>query len=152
MRSDARQLALSYLQSHRVVSLATLGSAGPWASAVFYASDGFTLFFLSAPTSRHCRNLADDPRVAATVQEDYSDWQNIKGIQMEGLMTEIDGREEQYARRIYGEKFPLVGQPAQAPVAIVKALAKVRWYQLVPSRVYFIDNSAGFGQRDEIVL
>jgi hypothetical protein len=28
----------------------------------------------------------------------------------------------------------------------------VNWYRLRPERVYFIDNSKGFGQRDEIIL
>jgi hypothetical protein len=39
---------------------------------------------------------------------------------------------------------------SRAPSAIVEALARVRCYQLVPQRVYFIDNSAGFGHRDEL--
>ena len=29
---------------------------------------------------------------------------------------------------------------------------KVRWYQLAPVRLYFVDNAAGFGHRDEIDL
>jgi hypothetical protein len=41
---------------------------------------------------------------------------------------------------------------AQAPAAIVKALAKVRWYKIVPDRLCFIDNSLGLGNRDEIKL
>jgi len=41
---------------------------------------------------------------------------------------------------------------AEAPAAIVKALAKVRWYKIVPQRLYFIDNSRGLGNRDEIKL
>jgi hypothetical protein len=41
---------------------------------------------------------------------------------------------------------------ANLPPAIVKALAKVRWFLLVPERFHFIDNSKGFGHRDEIVL
>jgi hypothetical protein len=41
---------------------------------------------------------------------------------------------------------------AKAPAAIVKALAKVRWYKVVPQRMYFIDNSVGLGSREEIAL
>jgi hypothetical protein len=29
---------------------------------------------------------------------------------------------------------------------------KVRWYEVAPDRLYFIDNSAGFGHRDAIEL
>lgn len=152
MSEGLRERAQDYLREHHVMTLATAGAEGPWAAAVFYVSDGFTLFFLSSPTSRHSRALASSPRVAATIQEDYADWPQIKGVQLEGIAWEISGEEEARARKLYGEKYPVVGRLAQAPAAIVKALARVRWYKLVPERVYFIDNSAGFGHRDEIPL
>lgn len=38
-------------------------------------------------------NLAHDPRVAVTIQEDYSDWLEIKGVQLEGVASEISGAE-----------------------------------------------------------
>jgi uncharacterized protein len=145
------QKVQTYLQEHHVATLATAGEA-VWAAAVFYVNDGYTFYFLSSPNSRHCRNLARNPRVALTVQEDYSDWPDIKGVQVEGVASEIGGDEEDRVRRLYGRKFPVVGKLAQAPAAIVKAMAKVRWYKVVPARVYFIDNSVGFGHREEIVL
>jgi uncharacterized protein YhbP (UPF0306 family) len=152
MGKAAREQALVYLRDHHVLTLATHGGEGLWAAAVFYVSDGFTLYFLSSPASRHCLNLAQNPRISATIQEDYADWPEIKGVQLEGAAGEISGDEETRARKLYGEKFPVVGKLAQAPAAIVKAMAKVRWYKLVPERLYFIDNSAGFGHRDEIGL
>lgn len=156
MKDEPRDRALGYLHDHHVVTLATAaansGSGFPWASAVFYVNDGFTLYFLSSPTSRHCLNLAENPHVAATIQEDYDDWPKIKGVQIEGHASEIAGAEETAARKLYGEKFPIIGKLGQAPAVIVKAMAKVRWYKVVPSRLYFIDNSAGFGHRDEIDL
>lgn len=141
-----------YLRDHHVATLATCGSEGPWAAAVFYVNDGHSLYFLSSPTSRHCRDLGQNQHVAVTIQEDYSDWLEIKGVQIEGVAREISGAEEDMARKLYGEKFPVVGLLAQAPAAIVKALAKVRWYRIVPHRMYFIDNSGGLGNRDEIEL
>jgi len=147
-----RANALAYLAAHHVVTLCTHGADGPWAAAVFYVSEGTTLYFLSAPSSSHCRNLAADARVAATVQEDYADWPAIRGVQLEGRVSELAGAEEAHARRLYGEKYPVVGRLAQAPAAIVKALARVRWYRLVPERMYFIDNAIAFGHRDEIDL
>ncbi len=142
----------AYLREHHVMSLASGGDEGVWAAAVFYANDGFATYFLSSPTSRHCRNLTKNPRVSATVHEDYADWPNIKGVQMEGMASVLAGDEEEKARRIYGAKYPVVGNLAQAPSSIVKALANVRWYKLNPERLYFIDNSTGFGHRDEIDL
>ncbi|MCE9569331.1 MAG: pyridoxamine 5'-phosphate oxidase family protein [Rhodocyclales bacterium] len=145
-------VAAGYLAGHHVMTLATQGVEGPWAAAVFYAGDGASLIFLSSATSRHCRNLAQDARCAATIQEDYSEWSKIKGIQIEGRVRELRGEDEKRARQIYGEKFPIVGPLANVPPAIVKALAKVRWFMLVPERFHFIDNSKGFGHREEIAL
>ena len=141
-----------YLRDHNVATLATSSNGDLWAAAMFYVSDGHTLYFLSSPTSRHCLNLVQSPRVAVTIQEDYTDWLEIKGVQIEGVASEISGAEEEKARRLYGQKFPAVGMLAQAPAAIVKALAKVRWYKIVPQRLFFIDNSIGLGHRDEIKL
>jgi uncharacterized protein YhbP (UPF0306 family) len=146
------ECVLEYLQAHHVVTLATIGDAKPWAAAVLYASEGFTLFWLSAPTSRHSLELARNPQVAATIQEDCSDWSQIKGVQMEGVAAEIFGDEAKSVRACYEEKYPLIGNLSQAPASIVAALAKVSWYKLVPERLWFIDNSVAFGHREQLHL
>lgn len=150
MRDDAATRALAHLRHHHVMTLATTGEQGVWAAALFFVNDGMTLYFLSSPTSRHCLNLSQHPRVAVTIQADCTDWRDIKGLQAEGNVYELSGDEETRARKLYGDKFPVVGKIAQAPAAIVKALARVRWYGFVPERAWFIDNSAGFGHRDEL--
>lgn len=151
MSPDA-QAAAQYLQRHHVMTLATCGERGPWAAAVFYVNVGPTLYFLSSPSSRHCLDLAHDPRCAATVQDDTGDWTQIKGIQLEGTAVELHGSEAQLARQRYGEKFPLVAQTDRTPAPIAAALAKVSWYRLQLARLHFIDNSRGFGHRDTIDL
>ena len=152
MQTTLPQPVADYLTGHHVMTLATQGADGPWAAAVFYASDGCSLIFLSSPSSRHCRNLALDPRCAATIQEDHRDWRQIKGIQLEGRVAELQGEEATRARHLYGEKFPIVSPLATLPPPIVEALARVRWFRLAPERFYFIDNSKGFGHREEIAL
>jgi uncharacterized protein YhbP (UPF0306 family) len=147
-----RARVLAYLRAHHVMTLATHGRAGPWAAAVFYASEGFKLYFLSSPASRHCRELAARPAAAATIQEDYADWPQIKGVQLEGAVRELRGAQAEHARRLYGEKFPVIRRLAGAPAAIAAAMNKVRWYELTPARLYFVDNAAGFGHRDEVAL
>ncbi len=109
MKSRLDDRVRGYLRDHQVATLATHSNEDPWAAAVFYVNAGYTLYFLSSPTSRHCLNLAENPRVAVTIQEDYADWLEIKGIQIEGVASEISGEEERTARRLYGQKFPIVG-------------------------------------------
>jgi uncharacterized protein YhbP (UPF0306 family) len=151
--SDAlRERALTYLRQHNVLTMATGGPQGVWAAAVFYVNHGFTLYFLSAPTSRHSLNIAASPVVAATVQEDYRDWREIKGIQLEGAAVRVEGAERAAAVARYGLKFPIIANLARAPAEIVRALDRVAWYRVTPSRLYFVDNSQGFGHRDEVPL
>jgi uncharacterized protein YhbP (UPF0306 family) len=137
----------AYLGAHRAMTLATQGSDGPWAAAVFYAVDGDDLFFMSSPTSRHCRNLALEPRCAAAIHSEADDWRAIKGIQLEGIVGELPAQERARAQSLYDERFPFA-RPAIAPAAIVRALARVRWYRLRIERLYFIDNARGLGTRD----
>lgn len=145
------QRALDYLAAHRVMTLATCGPQGPWAAAVFYASRGFNLYFLSSPRSRHAVDFATDSRAAATVQEDYAEWGDIRGVQLEGRVERLSGVDEAEARALYGMKFPLVAGSGPAPAPIAAALARVHWYRLAPTRAYFIDNSRGFGHRDQVL-
>jgi hypothetical protein len=147
--NSLRQLALNYLATHQVMSLATYGPQGLWAAAVFYASLEFDLFFLSASHTRHAQNLAAEPRAAATIQEDYKDWPAIQGIQLEGIVRLLEGDEREAAVTRYTAKYPFI---AQADPQIQQALTRVNWYCLSPDRLYFIDNSKGLGHRDEIQL
>jgi hypothetical protein len=150
MSLDLRAKVLAYLRDHNVLSLATYGPAGVWAAAVFYVNDGLTLYFLSAAHTRHSQNIAGNEAVAVTIQEDYRQWEAIKGIQLEGRCTLLAGAERDAAIALYASKFPIIG-PA-GPPAIATALSKVGWYKVTPSKVYFIDNSLGLGHRDEVPL
>ena len=149
MMDEVRLAALAYLAEHQVMTLATVGKNGVWAAAVFYSNDGFDLFFLSAGHTRHAQNLITNPRTAVTIQEDYKDWPQIKGIQVEGVVTQVRGAAVVRVIALYQKKYPFLTQ-ASAPIR--SALAGVNWYQLRPNRFYFIDNSKGLGHRDEIKM
>lgn len=149
MVDDVHRQALAYIQSHHVLTLATVGTEGVWAAAVFYASAAFDFYFLSAGHTRHAQDMRAQPRIAATIQEDYADWQAIQGIQLEGEVELLHGTERDTAVALYRRKFPFLQQPIPQ---IKIALTKVNWYKLKPARLYFIDNSKGFGHRDEVRL
>jgi hypothetical protein len=146
MSATPRAKMLAYLEAHNVMTLAT---AGPWAAAVFYVNDDFTLYFLSSPQTRHAQALAANPRVAITIHEDYADWRSIKGIQLDGVAAQVPAEECTRVRGLYGAKFPLIGEASKTP-AIAKALAKIEWYKVTARSVYFVDNSVAFGHRDRI--
>ena len=145
-----RDKVLAYLQSCNVLTLATNGEDGPWAAAVFYVNNDFNLFFLSDPATRHIQNISVNPQVAATIQKDYNDWKKIKGIQLEGEVQKLSGAKKADAIMRYLLKFPVIGK--ETPIEIGQAMSKVDFYTLIPSAVYFIDNSCGLGHREKVNL
>ncbi|MFN2136240.1 MAG: pyridoxamine 5'-phosphate oxidase family protein [Candidatus Promineifilaceae bacterium] len=147
--NELRERVLAYLAQHRVLTLATCANNGVWAAAVFYASVDLNLYFLSAPHTRHARDMAANPQVAGTIQEDYAQWLAIKGIQLEGTVKRLAGAAQEEAITQYLAKYPFI---AEGDGDLVKALERSGWYRLTPSRLYFIDNSRGLGHRDELQI
>ena len=142
-----REQTIAYLEQHQVMTLATSDGSDLWAAAVFYVNDKLSFYFLSASHTRHAQHIAANPWIAATVQEDYADWKDIKGVQLEGPVHRLQGDARQQAMELYHAKYPFVsGVVGQ----LAAALAQMNWYQIIPARLYFIDNSKGLGHREEI--
>jgi len=155
MSGELKQQILDYIQTHNTMTLATSASDIPWAATVFYASDDVRLYFFSAPDSRHCENLSANSRVAVTIQEDYKDWREIKGIQLEGRVVLVDGiLAKGKAMAIYAQKYPDVIKLFTDPGSGIfhKAFLKVKFYCVEPERIFYIDNAQGFGKRQELVV
>lgn len=154
LRAETRE----YLARHNTVSLATTGPDGLWATTVFYVSLDLTLYYLSEPKTRHVQNLLLNPSVAATVNEDYHDWQQIKGIQMSAICEEVKGKRE-LARALaaYVRKYPFVAQ-FLSPGQLLRGMSvgghalDVRLYHVRPTRMLYLDNERGFSSRQEVPL
>ncbi|MGB1249807.1 MAG: pyridoxamine 5'-phosphate oxidase family protein [Candidatus Promineifilaceae bacterium] len=142
-----QQKALAYLSVHNVMTLATHGASGSWAAAVFYVNDQFDLYFLSAGHTQHATHIAENPKIAAAIHEDYKDWPEIKGIQLRGEAILLDGALREAAIERYLEKYPFVANSAE----LQPALRRVNWYRLRCDQLYMIDNSVKLGHRDLII-
>ena len=153
-QADLCAAVRSHLRERRSLTLATWGPEGPWAAAVYFAADGLSLYFLSDPASRHCRDLTADPRVAATVHEDVPSWQDIRGVQLSG-QAEAVSTEAEAARGwdSYLAKFPFVsGLRTADGFEIMGRAVTARLYRITPDHLFFLDNRAGFGGRQELDL
>jgi len=168
-----KETVLNYLKEHYTMTIATAEGETPWAAAVFYANDGFTLYFLSDPESRHSKNIAENPVVAVTINEDYHDWRKIKGIQMEGK-AELVATEEQVARAVatYVNKYSftaaylkLISSPFPRIAGYLdKLLSRLpfmpslpttftaSFYKVIPTKVRFIDNEKNFSHHEEFLV
>jgi len=156
-KKELEQKIHRYIETHNTISLAAAAGDMPHAASVFYVNIGFKFYFLSSPTSRHGEILTQNPRVSGTINEDYSNWLQIKGIQLEGRVECIGGIMKN-ARIVnaYIKKFPNVAQFLVSPntlgADIAQKVSKVSFYKIMPSKMYFIDNALGFGHRDELVI
>ena len=148
---------LHYMETHNTLSLATERDGVPHAATVFFVNIGFDIYFFSSSSSRHGENFGHNPKVSGTINEDYSEWTSIKGIQLEGVVENIGGiLKNTRISKSYVKKFPGVADflfsPKKLGEAIAKKVAGVDFYRLTPWRMYFINNELGFGHREELIL
>jgi uncharacterized protein YhbP (UPF0306 family) len=170
--SKLKETVLKYLKEHNTMTIATVKGENPWAAAIFYANDGFTLYFLSDPESRHSKDIAENPLVAVTVNEDYHDWRQIKGIQMEGK-AEVVTAEDETARavatyvakysftaaylKVMSSPFPrIVGYLdnllSRLPfVPGLPTIPSLSFYKITPTKIRFIDNEKSFAHHEEFI-
>ncbi|MDA8334776.1 MAG: pyridoxamine 5'-phosphate oxidase family protein [Peptococcaceae bacterium] len=146
MAVELKDEALSYLDSHHVATLASSGEEGPWASAVFYINDRFTLSFLSDPATRHGRNLTANPRVAVAIHEDEGDWREVRGIQLLGEAMPVSNLEKTRLIPAFIARFPSVGLIVSDP-GFVRVLAQSLLYRIQPREIWYLDKKKGISDR-----
>jgi uncharacterized protein YhbP (UPF0306 family) len=148
--SELKARVQRFLAAHTTLTLATVGADGrPQAAPLFFAeAEDLSLVFISEKKSRHSRNIARDGRVAATIYADGQQWQTIKGLQMEGECRALSGQEAKEARATYLAKYPFIGENK----LLAAMLPLVAFYRLSPAWLRLIDNSQGFGHKEELAL
>ena len=158
--SDLRQRVTSYLRDHHTMTIATMGPVGdpaasaaetagnaPHAASVFYAmDDSLRLIFLSKPSSLHGLHIGERAAVAATVSEQYDDWEMIKGVQLWGEARRLRGAARAGALALYVARFPFVSGVLKRP-GMATLMKSMGVYRVEPQRVAFTDNTTGvFGR------
>lgn len=139
---------LNFINSHRTLTLATVSpERRPRAADLFYVNDGIELYFLSKPEAGHCVNIAENPLVAATIHGESREWQQIKGVQIEGSAFEVaeTGRKAR-VMALYIKKFPFVQSFFAAP-RLARLMAEIKIYRIIPETICYIDNSSGYFNR-----
>lgn len=159
MNDETQAAVRELLEAHNTMTLATQGGdEGPWAAAVFYASDrALRLYFVSDPRTRHGRDLAAHPEAAAAIHPDCGTWAEVRGLQVRGRVEVLEGPRRAAARALYLAKFPDVRTLCEAPrgpeeAIIAERLAAAHLYRLTPRWFRLIDNRLGFGHKRELRL
>ena len=82
-----------------------------------------------------------ETKCAATIQNDGLEWEIIKGLQIKGIVELADENDWD----IYFKKFPYIKENK----TLSNSLKKVNLYKFIISWARLIDNSKGFGNREE---
>ncbi|MCW6006497.1 pyridoxamine 5'-phosphate oxidase family protein [Micromonospora sp. CPCC 205371] len=79
------------LAEHRYLVLGTADDDGrPWVTPVFYAADGeHRVVWVSAPDSRHSRNIAARPDVAITVFDTHAPIGGAEALYLEAIADPV---------------------------------------------------------------
>lgn len=155
-RADPRLDISRMLAAHNTLTLSTCIDGAPWAAAVFYASDGdFNLYFVSDKRTRHAREMTANPRVALAINADVDNWDDVRGLQIEGDAVCVEGLERAKALALYLAKFASVKALFEAPKSpdeetIARRLKNTEFWRVTPRYIRLIDNARGFGFRLEL--
>ena len=140
---EIKQKIENYLASRPYLQLATVKPNGaPLAHTLGFANAGAVVYFMTHKDTRKIANIADNPQVAYTVDEDCLELPKIQGVQMEGraeILTEKMDIEK--AVELLGQKFGGMDIPHAEEMVFVK---------VAPVEAYFIDNTVAFGHRDYV--
>ena len=154
--TDARTQLATFLAAQTTLTLATVNANGlPQACDVLYAQpeDQTSFYFLSDPKTAHAQNIQRTSCISATVHDAAHEWEKIRGVQIVGDAERIaDRTARQYAFDCYIARYPFVQQWLSSVDALGREtpnVGVVELYQITPHWVRWIDNSQGFGYKEE---
>jgi uncharacterized protein YhbP (UPF0306 family) len=151
--ADVKQLANSYLQTARVMQLATSVNNQPWVCNVHFLSDDYlNLYWISDPTRRHSQEIAQNPKVAITIKihEDTPDEPYVIGVSLEGQATLLNDEETKRVAKQYINK---LNKPHTLLQEMIEGKTSRKFYQLKPSGLVLFDTkNFPDNPRQEVIL
>lgn len=92
MKNKDRKEILNYLNSQRIMTLATCDKE-PWVASVYFVADkDLNLYFVSSPQSKHCKDIEKNNKVACAIADSHIlNTEEKIGIQLQGLTFEVKG-------------------------------------------------------------
>ncbi len=157
-QSDIKKAALDIIDMQQVITIATSDNGVPWAAPVYYIFYDGLFYFFSKPDSRHIADSLNTGKSAASIHSESSGWADIRGVQMEGVISAVGiNKSSGIAFSRYIKKFNFIKEIKQSGASIkdlssLESTFKVKFYKLKPDTAYYIDNSIRFGFRERVRL
>ncbi len=145
MDQATREFVQHIIEHARDLTLATIRPDGyPQATTVSYANDGLTIYIGVGKDSQKANNIRHCNKVSLTINEDYDDWKQIKGVSM-GAHAEIltDAREIRRATELMLTRYPQMEEWVQTDNPTDLVLLKV-----TPQVISVLNYEKGFGHTE----
>jgi uncharacterized protein len=126
-----------FLKRHHVLTIATTVNNEPWCANCYYVylEEENALVFTTGPDTRHGQEFLKNSLVAGSVVLETRIIGKIRGIQFQGIVTELDGEELQKASHAYVRRFP------------VASLMDTHLWKVRLTYIKMTDNRLGFGKK-----
>ena len=146
MTDDNAAIARTIIDSNSFMVLGTADASGlPWASPVWFATEGFREFvWVSSPEARHSRNLAVRPQLGIVIFDSTVAPGSGAGVYMSATAEELTGDEIEAGLRVFARGSEAAGLRVWTRENVVPP-ARHRIYRAVASEHFIL------GERDERV-
>jgi len=144
-----QEFLLNIIDTAKDLTLATVRPDGyPQATTVSYAHDGLTLYVGVGKASQKAENIRHNNKVSLTINTDYQDWNQIKGLSMGGLAEILaDPGEIRHAADCMIKRFPQLAEWAESGQGSDAVFLKI-----TPQVISILDYAKGFGHTDLVML
>ncbi|HEY8102234.1 MAG TPA: pyridoxamine 5'-phosphate oxidase family protein [Burkholderiaceae bacterium] len=144
-----KEFILNILDKAKDLTLATVRPDGyPQATTVGYAHDGLTIYIGVGKDSQKIANIRHNNKVSLTINTDYQNWNQIKGLSM-GCLAEILGDSDEI-RRATGcmiKRFPQVIEWLDSGQASEAVFLKI-----TPQIISILNYEKGFGHTNLVTV
>lgn len=150
MNAEQRAAILELMASQNTCTLATVRSDGyPQATTVAYANEGLEIYLACDRDAQKLRNIRHCPKVSLTIDQDYVDWRQIRGLSLGGKADILGQRHErEHAFDLLSHKFPEMNALGKAE-DLLYAMAFLR---ITPEVISLLDYTQGFGHTELVRL
>jgi nitroimidazol reductase NimA-like FMN-containing flavoprotein (pyridoxamine 5'-phosphate oxidase superfamily) len=139
--ADHAAVARDILDTNSFMTLATADADGlPWASPVWFAQENYReLYWVSAPDSRHSRNLAVRPELSIVVFDSAQTPGDVQAVYMSATAGQLDDVEA--GIEVYSRVSARSGLPGWG-VERVTGGARLRLYRATVTEHHIMDPDA----------
>lgn len=138
--TDGAAIARAILDANAFVTLATADATGqPWATPVWFATEDYRqLYWVSAPDTRHSRNLAVRPELALMVFDSTVQPGTGQAVYMTGTATQLTGDDLEPGMAVFSRVSAAQGLSGWN-IARVTGDARLRLYRATVTEHHILD-------------